>query len=65
MALQSFYLLSVKINSTLKLERQHRSVLDGQKFLADCLNEYEQLFSQNNVSPTNIRDNLVSHQLPV
>jgi len=62
---QSFYLLSVKINSTLKLEREHRSVLDGQKFLSDCLNEYEQLFSQNNVSPINIRDKLVSHQLPI
>lgn len=56
---QSFYLLSIKINSTLKLDREHRSILDGQKFLADCLNEYEQLFSQNNVSLVNINDRLV------
>jgi hypothetical protein len=56
---QSFYLLSIKINSTLKLEREHRCELDGRKFLADCLNEYEQLFSQNNVSPVNINDRLV------
>jgi len=56
---QSFYLLSIKINSTLKLEREHRCELDGRKFLADCLNEYEQLFSQNNVSPVNINDKLV------
>lgn len=55
---QSFYLLSIKINSTLKLERHHRSVLNGQKFLDDCLNEYEQLFLQNNVSPEIINDKL-------
>jgi hypothetical protein len=57
---QSFYLLSIKINSTLKLDREHRSILDGQKFLSDCLNEYEQLFTSNNVSPVNIEDRLVS-----
>lgn len=57
---QSFYLLSIKINSTLKLDREHRCELDGRKFLADCLNEYEQLFSQNNVSPQNIEDRLIT-----
>lgn len=56
---QSFYLLSIKINSTLKLERQHRPILDGRTFLADCLNEYEQLFKNNNVNPVNINDKLV------
>jgi hypothetical protein len=56
---QSFYLLSIKIKSTLKLEREHRSELDGRKFLADCLNEYEQLFTQNNVNPKNIEDKLI------
>jgi hypothetical protein len=60
---QSFYLLSIKINNTLKLDREHRSILDGQKFLADCLNEYEQLFSQNNVSPENINDKLIHIEL--
>ena len=60
---QSFYLLSIKINSTLKLERQHRCELDGRKFLADCLNEYESLFSQNNVSPENINDKLIHIEL--
>jgi hypothetical protein len=34
--------------------------MDGRKFLADCLNEYEQLFSQNNVSPENIEDKMIS-----
>jgi hypothetical protein len=56
---QSFYLLSVKIETMLKLDREHRSELDGRKFLADCLNEYETLFSQNNISPENINDKLV------
>ena len=60
---QSFYLLSIKINSTLKLEREHRSELDGRKFLADCLNEYETLFQQNNVSPENINDKLIHIEL--
>ena len=60
---QSFYLLSIKINNTLKLDREHRNELDGRKFLSDCLNEYEQLFSQNNVSPENINDRLVHIEL--
>ena len=55
----SFYLLSIKINSTLKLERHHRCEMDARKFLADCLNEYESLFKANNVSPINIRDKLI------
>jgi len=56
---QSFYLLSIKINNTLKLDREHRTILDGRAFLSDCLNEYEQLFSNNNVSPAIIDDKLV------
>jgi hypothetical protein len=60
---RSFYLLSIKINNTLKLEREHRSILDGKTFLADCLNEYESLFSQNNVSPENIDDKLIHIEL--
>jgi hypothetical protein len=56
---QSFYLLSIKINNTLKLDREHRTILDGRAFLADCLNEYESLFTNNNVSPININDKLV------
>ena len=56
---QSFYLLSIKINNTLKIDRDHRNELDGRKFLVDCLNEYENLFTQNNVSPENINDKLI------
>lgn len=60
---QSFYLLSIKIYNTLKLEREHRCELDGRKFLADCLNEYESLFQQNNVSPEKINDKLIHIEL--
>lgn len=56
---QSFYLLSIKINNTLKLERHHRCEMDARKYLADCLNEYEQLFKNNNVNPVNIKDKLI------
>ena len=56
---QSFYLLSVKIETTLKLDREHRSELDGRKFLTDCLSEFESLFKANNVSPINIDDKLI------
>lgn len=62
---QSFYLLSIKINSTLKLNREHRSELDARKFLFDCLNEYESLFKNNNVSLENINDKLVNIELIV
>jgi hypothetical protein len=55
---QSFYLLSIKINNTLKLERHHRSEMSARKFLDDCLNEYESLFKADNVSPATINDRL-------
>ena len=60
---QSFYLLSVKINNCLRLEREHRSVLNGQKFLDDCLNEFEQLFIQNNISGDFYEDKLTNVEL--
>ena len=56
---QSFYLLSVKIANTLKLERKRRNEIDGGKFLCDCLNEYETLFQANNVNIQGIDDNIV------
>ena len=55
---QSFYLLSVKINNTLKLKRDNRCELDARKFLDDCLNEYESIFKTNNVNQSNINDRL-------
>jgi hypothetical protein len=56
---QHFYLLSVRIQSCLKLEREHRNELDGKKFLCDALSEYETLFSQNNVTYDNYDDFLL------
>jgi len=60
---QSFYLLSVKINSVLKLKREHRSEMSARKFLDDCLSEHESLFKANNVSPIIINDRLVTIEL--
>jgi hypothetical protein len=40
---KSFYLLSVKINTMLSLEREHRQQ-DGDTFLTQVLGEYESLF---------------------
>jgi len=60
---QSFYLLSIKINNCLRLERDHRSEFDGRKYLSDCLNEYESIFSTNYVSPANIHDKLTSIEM--
>lgn len=62
---QSFYLLSVKINNCLRLERHHRDECDGRKFLAECLNHYENLFQANNVSIDKITDNLTGLELNI
>ena len=55
----NFYLLSVRINSCLELEREHRNELDGKKFLSTALTDYETLFSQNNVTYDNYDDFLI------
>jgi hypothetical protein len=60
---QSFYLLSVKINNCLRLDRDHRSEMDGRGFLISCLNEYEQLFSQNNITSDIYFDKLTNIEL--
>lgn len=59
---QSFYLLSVRINSCLELERSHRNELDGKKFLSDALSEYETLFSQNNITYDTYVDYLIKNE---
>jgi len=60
---QNFYLLSIKINNTLRLERSHRDELDGRAFLKECLNTYEQLFQANNITKSNIDDKLISKEI--
>ena len=60
---QSFYLLSVKINNCLRLERSHREQMDGRAFLVACLNEYEQLFTQNNITADKYEDKLTNIEI--
>ena len=55
----NFYSLSVRINSCLELDRDHRNELDGKKFLSTALTDYETLFSQNNVTYDNYDDFLI------
>jgi len=62
---QSFYLLSIKINNCLRLEREHRTENDAKAFLTACLAEYEQLFSQNNISNEYYEDKLTNIELIV
>lgn len=62
---QSFYLLSVKINNCLRLERSHREQMDGRSFLIACLNEYEQLFTQNNITADKYEDKLTNIEIIV
>lgn len=57
---RDFYLLSVKINNCLRLDRNHRSELDGRAFLTKCLTEYEQLFNNSNITPDNFDDQLTN-----
>lgn len=57
---RDYYLLSVKINNCLRLERDHRNEHDARNFLTECLTEYEQLFSKSNITPDNFDDQLTS-----
>ena len=55
---RSFYLLSLKINSVLKLNRENRSG-DGDIFMTSCLNEYGSLFENSQVNGLGQLDKLV------
>jgi hypothetical protein len=55
---KSFYLLSVKINTMLSLEREHRQQ-DGDTFLSQILSEYESLFSNAIANGLGNQDKLV------
>ena len=56
---RSFYLLSLKVNSVLKLNRANRSI-DGDIFLTTCLNEYSSLFENSQVNGLGELDKLVA-----
>lgn len=60
---QNFYLLSIKINNCLRLDRAHRSELDGRQYLNESLNTYEQLFQSGNVTPQLFNDRLTNVEI--
>ena len=55
---RAYYLLSVKINNCLKLEREHRKCVSGADFLTEIETEYKQLFNESLISNQTINDRL-------
>lgn len=55
---RSFYLLSIKINNTLKLKRETRKS-KGHEFLLEIENEYIGLFKDSEINPTTFKDKLL------
>lgn len=55
---KNYYLLSVKINSVLKLNRLNRTP-EPKLFLSEILNEYNSLFTESNVNGLGSLDNLL------
>jgi len=55
---REYYLLSIKINSCLKLERQHRRETSGIDFLTEIENKYNTLFEASNVLREEYTDEL-------
>jgi hypothetical protein len=55
---RDYYLLSVKINNCLRLDRDHRNENDARNFLTECLTQYEQLFGKSNITPDCFDDKL-------
>jgi len=55
---REYYLLSIKINSCLKLDRQHRRETSGIDFLTEVENKYNTLFESSNVLTDEYTDEL-------
>ena len=55
---KSFYILSVKINTCLSLEAEHRSI-DGDTFLTQVISEYQSLFESAIANGLGDKDKLV------
>lgn len=55
---KNYYLLSVKINSVLKLDRENRTP-EPKLFLSEILNEYNSLFNESNVNGLGNMDKLL------
>lgn len=62
---RDYYLLSVKINNCLRLDRDHRNEHDARNFLTECLTEYEQLFGKSNITPDCFDDQLTGSETKV
>jgi hypothetical protein len=62
---RDYYLLSVKINNCLRLDRDHRNENDARNFLTECLTQYEQLFGKSNITPECYDDKLCGTETKV
>jgi len=55
---KNYYLLSIKINSVLKLNKQNR-IQEPKSFLTEIINEYNSLFNESNVNGLGSLDKLL------
>jgi len=60
MSYRAYYLLGIKINNCLKLDREHRTEANGVQFLIEVENEYKTLFNDSLVNNREIEDKLSS-----
>jgi hypothetical protein len=59
MSYRAYYLLGIKINNCLKLDREHRTEANGVQFLIEIENEYKTLFNDSLVNNREIEDKLL------
>jgi len=59
MSYRAYYLLGIKINNCLKLDREHRTEANGVQFLVEVENEYKTLFNDSLVNNREIEDKLL------
>lgn len=57
---RAYYLLGIKINNCLKLDREHRTESNGVQFLLEVENEYKTLFNDSLVNNREIEDKLLT-----
>ena len=55
---KNYYLLSIKINAVLKLNKENR-VQDPKTFLSEIIHEYNSLFNESNVNGLGTLDKLL------
>jgi len=60
---KNYYLLSMKINNILTLQRHQRQENDGHLFLNECLSQYESYFQSMNVTGDRIDDKLIEIEM--